>query len=152
MKQSLTEVVDTILERMQSNPEAPPSESGIRSWMARQGYNKRDIDAAIKQVRPRFDALPCAEDRRLKSVRLLSALEEYKLSAEAREALARLELYGLLGPADREMILDNLNRIEGEVGLEELDYLLSWAVVSGCDVESQQTFYSVFDGNRETLH
>jgi hypothetical protein len=50
------------------------------------------------------------------------------------------------------MVLDYLNHYEGEVGLEELDYLLSWMVCSNRDVEFQQTFYNVFEGKGDTVH
>jgi uncharacterized protein Smg (DUF494 family) len=85
-------------------------------------------------------------------VRLLSSYEEQRLTPEARNALARLDLYGLIEPHEREMILDRLNQFEGEVGLDELDYLLSWVVCSLRDVESQQTIYSVLEGGDNVVH
>jgi uncharacterized protein Smg (DUF494 family) len=152
MKHSLVDLVDVIVRRMQENPEAAPSEKGIKSWLARQGYSTREIEAAMKLVRPRFSGLTQNVRPPQSSVRLLSVTEEYKLTPEARNALVRLELYGLLDPYEREMILDYLSHFEGEVGLEELDYLLSWMVCSGRDVEFQQTLYSVFENKSGTLH
>ena len=154
MKHSVTDIVDVILRRLQEHPEALPSEKGLRSWLSRQGYNKREIDAAIKLVKPGFPSVPhpITPTQTQSSVRLLSILEEYKLTPEARNALARLELYGLLDPYDREMILDYLNHFDGEVGLDELDYLLSWMVCSGRDVAYQQTLFDVFEGKKDTKH
>jgi uncharacterized protein Smg (DUF494 family) len=154
MKHSVTDIVDVILRRLQEHPEALPSEKGLRSWLSRQGYNKREIDAAIKLVKPGFPSVPhpMTPTQTQSSVRLLSILEEYKLTPEARNALARLELYGLLDPYDREMILDYLNHMDGEVGLDELDYLLSWMVCSGRDVAYQQTLFDVFEGKKDTKH
>jgi len=150
MKHSLVELVDVLLRRIEERPEAAPSETGLRTWLARQGYNKREIDAAIKMVKPRFaNLLPSGDGT---SMRLLSVYEEYKLSPEARRALQRLELYGLVTPYEREIILDYLNHCEGEVGLDELDYLLSWLVCSNRDIEFQQTFYHVFEGKGEPFH
>ncbi len=154
MKHSVTDIVDVILRRLQEHPEALPSEKGLRSWLSRQGYNKREIDAAIKLVKPGFPSVPhpMTPTQSQSSVRLLSILEEYKLTPEARNVLARLELYGLLDPYDREMILDYLNHMDGEVGLDELDYLLSWMVCSGRDVAYQQTLFDVFEGKKDTKH
>ena len=153
MKPSLVKLVDVILRKIEEHPAgAQVSESGIRSWLVRQGYNKREIDAALKLVRP------CLEpDHRIiqhspVSARVLSALEEYKLTAEARDALVRLELYQLIDPQEREMILDRLNHFDSEVGIEELDYLLSWVVCGGRDVESQQTILNVLERQADTLH
>lgn len=152
MKQSLTKLVDVILRRMEELPEAAPSEKGLRLWLSGQGYNKKDIDAAMKIVRPRFEQLPGVLNRNMTTVRLFSIDEEYKLSAEARKTLTRLELYGLLNPNDLEMVLEYLNRYEGEVGQAELDYVLSWLVCSNRDIEFQQTFFNVFEGKEDILH
>lgn len=152
MKHSLVELVDVIIRRIQERPEALPSEKGIRSWLSSKGYNKSEIDAALKLVRPRVaEVVPCFEGGQT-TARMLTVYEECKLSPEARSALARLEVYGLLAPYEREMILDHLNHYEGEVGLEELDYLLSWMVCTSHDVEFQQLFYNIFEGKGETLH
>ena len=154
MKHSVTDIVDVILRRLEEHPEALPSEKGLRSWLSRQGFNKREIDAAMKLVKPGFICAPhpMAQTQTQNSVRMLSIIEEYKLTPEARNALARLELYGLLDPYDREMILDYLNHFDGEVGLDELDYLLSWMICSGRDVAYQQTLFDVFEGKKDTLH
>lgn len=152
MKTTLTELVDVIIERIEQHPDTAPTEHGIRSWLVRQGYNKRDIETVLKLVRPRFEALRHMGRRGLGAVRQLTAYEEYKLSPEARDTLIRLELYGLIEPYEREMILDRLAQFESEVGMDELDYLLSWLVYSSRDVESQQTIYNVFEGNKKNVH
>jgi uncharacterized protein Smg (DUF494 family) len=152
MKHSLIELVDVIIRRIQEHPEGVPSEKGLRSWLARQGYNKREIDAAMKLVRPRFSAQPTRAAPTQNSVRLLSVYEEYKLTPEARDTLVRLELYGMLDAYEREMILDYLDHFEGEVGMEELDYLVSWMVCSGRDVGFQQTLSNVVEGKEDTRH
>ena len=85
-------------------------------------------------------------------VRLLSPYEAYKLTPEARDALARLELYDVIDVSEREYILERLDQFEGTVGLSELDYLVSWIVCGNRDVESQQTIYNVMEGNTETRH
>ena len=151
MKSSLVELVDVIVRRLREHPEARPTEKGLRSWLRRQGYNKRDIDAAMKLVGPQV-ATGDFQGNPGTSVRLFSAYEEYKLTPEARQALTRLEVYGLLDTFEREMILDYLNHCEGSVDVDELDYLLAWMVCSNRDVEFQQTFYSVFEGKGDTLH
>ncbi len=152
MKHSLTDLVDVIIRRMEERPEARPSEKGLRLWLSGQGYNKTEIDAALKLARPRFAVLPAETDGNAATVRLLSIYEEYKLTPEARQALARLEVYGLLSAYERESILDYLNHYEGEVGVEELDFLLAWMVCSNRDVGFQQTFYTIFEGKGHTLH
>ena len=152
MKQSLTKLVNVILQRIQDQPETRLSESGIRTWLVRQGYAKRDIDAAIKMMRPRFASLPHIREGGPGRIRHLSDYERYKLSDGARNALVRLELYELIDPSERELLLERLDQFEGEIGVSELDYLLSWLILPGRDVEYQQTIYNILDGNDLTLH
>ena len=152
MKQALIKLVDVILQRIDSEPDKPMSEKGLRSWLVESGFPKRDIDAAMKLVRPRFEAW---QDGRLAlplPVRSLTFFERCKLRPEARDSLVRLERYGLIDGYERELILERLNHFDGDVGLGELDYLLSWVVCSTRDVESQQTIYDVMDGTPNLLH
>jgi uncharacterized protein Smg (DUF494 family) len=152
MKQTLLELVDVILRRIDEQPHNLPSESGIRAWLARLGYAKRDIDAAMKLVRPRFQGVPYVLEHGPGKLRQLSDFEAIKMSPEARNALVRLELYELLDPMEREAILERLDQFEGEVGLAELDYLVSWVLSGRRDYEYQQTVYNVLEGKGETLH
>ncbi len=153
MKPNLTELVNVITQRLEESPEAPLTESRIRSWLASQGYHKRDIDAAIRIVRPQFaGTLSERPPKRPGAVRHYSPDEVFKLSAEAQQVLARLDLYELITPYERELILERVTQYEGEVGLDELDYLLTWMLYSTRDVESQQTLYNVFDNARDLLH
>ncbi len=152
MKPQLAELVDVILRRLEDRAEIAPSESGLRSWLVRQGYKKTEIDAAIRLVWPRFAAVQSVQERTPGAVRQFSSFEEYKLSGEARSALTRLDLYELIEPHEREMLLERLGQFEGEVGMEDLDYLLSWVLYTTRDVETQQTVYNVFEGQQGTLH
>ena len=152
MKQTLIELVDAIMQRIQERPDARPTENSMRSWLVRQGYNKREIDAAMKLVGPRLAGPADAVDCGPVSVRTLSLYEEYKLSPEARRALVRLELHGLLDTYERESILDYLNQYDGVVGLAELDYLLTWMVCGNRDVAFQQAFFSVLEDKGNTRH
>jgi len=152
MKQSLVKLVDVILKKIEEHPENMPSENGIRAWLHRQGYKKPDIEAAMKLLQRRFYVRREVREYQPSPVRILSAFEERKLSVEARNALARLELYGLIDPYERELILDRLGDVDGEVGLDELDYLLSWLVANVRDVESQRTMYDVLDKREGSYH
>jgi len=152
MKQTLVKLVDAILKRMEDHPESARTEKGIRAWLVREGYSKRDIDAALRLVRPHFETARSTEVAGFGTIRALSLDEEQRLTREARDALVRLELYGLINPFERELILERLNHFEGEVGMAELDFLLSWAVCSTRDVESQQTIYNVLEGDGQTFH
>ncbi|MFO7973108.1 MAG: DUF494 family protein [Candidatus Hydrogenedentota bacterium] len=152
MKQSLIELVDVILRRIQEQPEQAKSEAGLRKWLAGQGYKKRDIDAAMKLVDARIAPYHVVHQSQPAPIRPLAEIEFHKMTAEARNALSRLEFYGLISPQEREAILDNVVQFDGRIGLDELDYLLSWFVCGGRDFESQQTIYNVLEGQADTFH
>lgn len=149
MKQSLVKLVDVILNEIQAHPETPPTEHGLRSFLAGQGFTKGDIEDALKLVRPRMASVPRVVEHRPLSMRVFSEYEDYKLNREAKSALARLTLYNLLDSYELETVLEGINQFDGVVGVEELDYLLSWAVLSSRDVEHQRTVYNVIEGNVE---
>ncbi len=153
MKQALIKLVDAILKQMEEQPESMQTESGIRTWLTQAGFNKRDIEDVLKLVRPRFvHRSPVLAGNGRLAVRALSYYEAYKLSPEARDALVRLELSGLIDAYEREMILERLNHVEGEAGMDELDYILSWVVAGTRDYETQRTLYNVFEGQGDTYH
>lgn len=153
MKQTIIKLVDAILQRLEESPETPPTESGLRTWLVQQGFNKRDIDDALKLVRPRVGPKPQPGEVRPLALRTFSEIEAYKLTPEARDALLRLERFGLIDGFEREMVLDRLNTFETEIGIEELDYLVSWLVCSTRDHETQRTVFQVFEGaEKKTYH
>lgn len=152
MKQPLIELVDIILRRIQEQPERAKSESGLRKWLAGQGYKKRDIDAAMKLVGARIAPDQIDHQSQPAPIRALAEIEFHKMTAEARDALSRLEYYGLISPQEREAILDNVVQVDGRIDMDELDYLLSYIVCGGRDFESQQTIYNVMEGQTETFH
>ncbi len=152
MKESLIELVDVILKRIQEQPERARSESGLRKWLVGQGYKKRDIDAAMKLVGARIVPCNSIHQSQRAPVRALAEIEFHKMTSEARDALSRLEYYSLISPQEREAILENVVQFDGRVGLDELDYLLSWIVCGNRDFESQQTIYSVMEGQADSFH
>ncbi|MBI2422513.1 MAG: DUF494 family protein [Candidatus Hydrogenedentes bacterium] len=152
MRQSLTEAVDAILRRLEEVPESPLTEHGIRSWLAGQGYSKRDIEDAIKLVKPQIRTISRMPQPARGALRHLSILDVFRMTPEAKTALTRLELYEMIEPHERDLLLDRMSQIEGEIGLDDLDYLLSWILCTTRDVESQQTIYNVFEGNAEGVH
>jgi uncharacterized protein Smg (DUF494 family) len=152
MKTTLTTLVDEIIQILQEHPDSVPSESGIRRWLAGKGVSPGDIDTAMKLVQPRLNSMLSIVNSGPGTVRQLSSYESYKLSKEAHAALNRLELYELMDPFERELILERLDQFEGEVGMSELEHLITWVMCSHRDVEHQQIILSVLEGKTENLH
>jgi hypothetical protein len=134
MKAPITEIITVILQRLEQRPESKLSDPGLRRWLTRKGYSLGDIETAIHMMQPRSD------------------VPERRMPGAVRDTFARLDLYEMLDPFTRELIIDRLSQFEGEVGMEELDYALSWAFAPARDVETIQTLYTIFDGASETVH
>ncbi len=152
MKDIITELVDVILRKVQENPHHPPSPGGLRKWLRGQGYAQNDIDAAMRLAVSKATEANKGVDHMLPAARIYTLAEELKMSKDAREALKRLELYALIDAYEIEAILERMYQFEGEVGLEELDYLVNWVVCGARDVETQRTIYDVLDKEPQTYH
>jgi hypothetical protein len=147
MKPPITKLVDKIIRKLQQGE--TPSEAGIRTWLKKEGYASKDVEAAIAVLRPEWGVSAYAVPQQ---TRVLSPYEAYFITPEAMAALSRLELYGLIGPAERELILERLDQFEGEMDIAALEYLISSQVCPGFDIAHQQMFYQVLDGRTDTYH
>jgi uncharacterized protein Smg (DUF494 family) len=150
MKEMVAELVHVILQRSQETGLSPLADKSIRSWLAKKGYKKNDIDAAMKVVSSRSRKPPVATSH--SALRQLSQWEQSKMAPEARAALARLDQYEMLSPYEREMLLERISQMEGEVTLDDLDYLVSWLLCSVRDFETQNTLYQIFEGAKKQLN
>jgi hypothetical protein len=151
MKQSLSKLVDVILRKLAEQPGDSPNEHGIRTWLLREGYAQRDIDAAMNVVRRGIGPVEPSASR-LGKIRHLSDYEEFRLLPETRAALARLEMYELIEPHEREAMLERLDQFEGPITPADLEYLVNWVVFPTRDVETQHTIYRVLDGRAGAGH
>lgn len=151
MKEMVAELVSVILQRSQETGVSPAADKNMRSWLSAKGYKKRDIEAAMKVIHSRLQSGPKTNARH-GAMRQLSAWEYSKMTAEARAALARLDQYEMLSGYEREMLLERVSQMEGEVTIDDLDYLVSWLLCSVRDVETQNTIYQIFEGEKRVLN
>jgi len=149
MKEMVAELVHVILQRYQETGLSPVADKSIRTWLASKGYKKNDIEAAMKLVSRQFKNPPV---KARNPMRQLSPWEYTKMTPEARAALARLDQYEMLSGFEREMLLERVSQMEGEVTIDDLDYLLSWLLCSVRDYETQNTLYQVFEGEKRVLN
>jgi uncharacterized protein Smg (DUF494 family) len=150
MKTSITQLVDKIVQKLQENTTAVPSVAGIRNWLCKQGYCASDVDEALQELKPQLDSMSSLSVPQ--HTRVLSPYESFLLTSEAKSALMRLELYGLIGMAEREILLERLEQYEGEIDLGGLEYVLSTHICAGYDVAHQQIMFQVLDGSEGYFH
>ena len=152
MKTSVVKAVHAVLRQMEETPGALATESKVRSWLARQGFNKRDIEAAIKLMSTRLAGSLSVESSGPRAIRQFAPFEYARLSADARSALMRLEMNDLIDPMEREMIIERLLHHEGDMDMEALDYLLSAVFGAMRNVEAQNAMFSTLEGFGPTVH
>lgn len=151
MKPAITKLVDKIIRKLQESGGDAPSEAGLRIWLRREGHPAKDVDAALAVVRPELSPQP-NQGVAPRSTRVLSPWEAYFLTPEARAALSRLEMYGVIGATEREMILERLDQYDGEVDMSTLEYMLTTQICPGLDVAHQEMVYQIFDGRTDMYH
>jgi len=154
MKPQVNEIIDVIREKIADKPGSAPTPQALKRWLSQQGYSRNDIDAAMGMLKAAHETQqqPYVAVEPVRACRSFTAQETSKLTTEAREALQRLELYALVSLPELEAILDRLGQFDGEVGLEELDYLVSWIVCGNRDAQSQDIIYNVLEKTPNTLH
>ena len=123
----------------------------MRSLLQLQGHNHNDIDFAIKIVNDYLSMKPTYSEKIL-SLRQLAFFESTKISEEVLQTITRLELFDLLEPFEREMLLERFLHSEGQADMEALDYALSFIVGTMRNAEVQQTMMTVFEGYEPTYH
>jgi len=128
-----------------------PTEKSMRSFLLRQGYNKQDIDSAIKIINTHLNQKPVYM-RQSPPVRQLAFYESTKISTEVHHAITRLELLGLIEPLEREVLLERFIHSEGQADMESLDFALSYLVGPGRNAETQQAMLAVLEGYSPTVH
>ena len=152
MKPSVVKVVNALLRRFQEAPEAVASENKMRHWLADQGYKQNDIEAAIKYFVPNFLQPKVREEVFPRAMRQFALYEHAKMTPEARSALARLDMHGLVEPREREFLIERLMQMEGDIDLDTLDFVLSTVFCTTRNAESQSTLLSTMEGYGPTLH
>lgn len=151
MKVSVAKLVHVILERMASSRGKMPTEKAMRTFLLREGYNRRDIDSAIEIINTQLSQKP-AYYTEMPPVRQLAFYESAKISTDVHHALTRLELMGLLDSYERELLLERFIHSEGQADMEALDFALAYVVGTARNAEAQQTMLTVFEGYSPTIH
>ena len=152
MKQAIYEIIDAIIEQVSHQPKGPGMESHLRNWLVDKGFNLSDVNTALLYMRPHLQKVNANHRYAPGLVRHLSAYESHKISDEAQAALARLEMYELIDPLERELLIERLLQMDSDTSIEELDILLAWILYATRDVESQQTIYNVIMQNVDGIN
>ncbi len=154
MESNIEKLVRMMLQRLEEHG----SSAGVwdvRNWMLRQGFLAEDVADAMNQLvriimSGARNTVPVRKYGR--PPRQYAPVEEAKLSAEARDAITRLEANEMISGLERELIIERLMQSDPDNEMEMLDYMLATLVGSRRNVETQNALISTLDGYWPTFH
>jgi len=155
MQHRLGKLLESIIEEIADSPDVSVHNDQIRQRLAKKGYRKTEIDAALRMVHAA--SAPVVSDRdpaehkraateRPRSVyRVLSPWERAKLTPDGHQELLRLDRTGLLLPKERESVLDRVMEVEGRVDEHEIRALVAWTILPSRDVSRHRILLELID-------
>jgi len=132
MKETVLDVLMYLFESFVDSEDDPePNRNELKEDLERAGFGDRQIERALDWL----DALNSTEVDRTTpqsaAMRIFDATETEKLDARARGYLLHLEQIGILGPAQRELVIDRLLALDNdEIDLEQTKWVVMMVLFS----------------------
>jgi len=132
MKETVLDVLMYLFESFVDSEDDPePNRNELKEDLERAGFGDRQIERALDWL----DALNGTEVDRTTpqsaAMRIFDATETEKLDARARGYLLHLEQIGILGPAQRELVIDRLLALDNdEIDLEQTKWVVMMVLFS----------------------
>ena len=132
MKETVLDVLMYLFESFVDSEDDPePNRNELKEDLERAGFGDRQIERALDWL----DALNSTEVDRTTpqsaAMRIFDATETEKLDAHARGYLLHLEQIGILGPAQRELVIDRLLALDNdEIDLEQTKWVVMMVLFS----------------------
>ena len=132
MKETVLDVLMYLFESFVDSEDDPePNRNELKEDLERAGFGDRQIESALDWL----DALNTTEVVRTTTqsaaMRIFDAAETEKLDARARGYLLHLEQIGILGPAQRELVIDRLLALDNEeIDLEQAKWVVMMVLFS----------------------
>ncbi len=139
MKENLFDVLIYLFENyMDSEEERVPDIDSIKGELIEAGFNDLEINKALGWLESLSEHKPLEADvSTATAFRIFSSAEMARLDTECRGLLFFLEQSGILGAANREMVLDRLMALDAEeVSLEELKWVVLMVLFSQPDEDN----------------
>ena len=155
MQHRLGKLLESIIEEIADSPDVSAHNDQIRQRLAKKGYKKTEIDAALRMVHAASAPLVSehepaghkgdATERPRLVYRVLSAWERAKLTSDGHQELLRLDRTGLLLPDERESVIDRVMEVEGTVDGNEIRALVAWTILPSRDVGRHRILLELID-------
>ena len=132
MKETVLDVLMYLFESFVDSDDDPePNRNELKEDLERAGFGDRQIERALDWL----DALNTTEVVRTASqsaaMRIFDSVENERLDARARGYLLRLEQMGILGAAQRELVIDRLLALDNEeIDVEQTKWVVMMVLFS----------------------
>ena len=132
MKETVLDVLMYLFESFVDSDDDPePNRNELKEDLERAGFGDRQIERALDWL----DALNTTEVVRTApqsaAMRIFDSAENERLDARARGYLLRLEQIGILGAAQRELVIDRLLALDNEeIDVEQTKWVVMMVLFS----------------------
>lgn len=160
MKENVLEVLLYLFENyMIEDAEFQPNIDSLTDELSRAGFGNGEIDKAFSWLEDLSlmceELSPDAHGGSHKSLRHYLAEEQIKIDREARALLLSLEQTGVIGSADRELVIDRVMALDADhVDVDQLKWIIMMVLCSRSQQGSIQSWVEdlVRDGVPAHLH
>jgi len=155
MQHRLGKLLESIMKEIADSADVSVHNDQIRQRLAKRGYKKTDIEAALRMVhavsapavtdRDPAERKRTATERSRPVYRVLSPWERTKLTRDGHQELLRLDRTGLLQPDERESVLDRVMEVEGTVDGHEIRALVAWTILPSRHISRHRILLDLID-------
>ncbi len=134
MKETVLDVLMYLFESfVDSDDEPEPDRNELREELERAGFRDREIDRALDWL----DGLNSAELQstadgpRSTTVRIFDRFEQERLDSSCRGYLLHIEHFGILTPAQRDLVIDRLLALDAnDIDIEQIKWVVMMLLFS----------------------
>src|SRR5690606_32026369 len=113
--------------------EPEPDRDELRAELERAGFGGREIDRALDWLEG-LNASEVTAAPQSSAIRIFDRVEQQRLDAGARGYLLQLKQIGILGPVQRELVIDRLLALDSEeVDVEQVRWVVMMVLFSQPD-------------------
>lgn len=134
MKETVLDVLMYLFETFADGDYEPePDRDELRAELERAGFGGREIDRALDWLEG-LNASEATTAPQSTAIRIFDRVEQQRLDAGARGYLLHLEQIGILGPVQRELVIDRLLALDSEeVDVEQVRWVVMMVLFSQPD-------------------
>lgn len=132
MKETVLDVLMYLFESfVDSEDEPEPDRNELREELAHAGFGDREIDRALDWLDGLNPSTDIVADYSPMAIRVYDPIEIERFDSSCRGYLLHLEQIGILGAAQRELVIDRLLALDSdEIDIEQIKWVVMMVLFS----------------------